>query len=53
MFADFAVPRARGVWKLDVLTADGKALDRTRSIRTINRLAMKLAGADSTTAQAL
>jgi hypothetical protein len=30
MFADFALPRVRGVWKLDVLRADGKALDRTK-----------------------
>jgi hypothetical protein len=66
MFADFAAPRVRGVWKLDVLRTDGKALDRTkreggwgsvsqmmhghaggewtaRSMRTINRLALKLA----------
>jgi len=30
MFADFAIPRVRGAWKLDVLRADGKALDRTK-----------------------
>ena len=30
IFAAFAVPRVRGVWKLDVLRADGKALDRTK-----------------------
>jgi hypothetical protein len=30
MFADFAAPRVRGVWKLDVLRPDGKALDRTK-----------------------
>ena len=30
MFAPFAVPRVRGVWKMDVLRADGRGLDRTK-----------------------
>jgi hypothetical protein len=30
LFSAFAAPRVRGVWKLDVLRNDGKALDRTK-----------------------